>query len=207
MSFVRNIRLLTCRWARPMFARELMRVWQQTAEGHVPWLQRRVGALRAATRAERTGLHRRRRTDLLTTPGPGPREREREGDTEGCAWYQVAVREGVCYSDLLFLLQTPPPPLSESLPQPRWTFAAASLFPKDSQKSNYTRAHTQSPACGQCLLLEFLKNFGKAQWGWDESGWRGLIQSWWPCTLSTCWPITVNGALKTTKIRQGLCGP
>lgn len=44
------------------------------------------------------------------------REREGGGDTEGCAWYQVAVREGVCYSDLLFLLQTPPPPLSESLP-------------------------------------------------------------------------------------------
>lgn len=50
--------------------------------------------------------------DGLTTPGPGPRERE----GEGCAWYQAAVREGVCYSDLLFLLQTPPPPLSESLP-------------------------------------------------------------------------------------------
>lgn len=48
---VKNICLLTCRWARPMFARELMRVWQQTAEGHVPWPQRRVGE----QRQERSG--------------------------------------------------------------------------------------------------------------------------------------------------------
>lgn len=203
MSFVKNIRLLTCRWARPMLARELMRVWQQTAEGHVPWLQRRVGALRAATRAERTGLHR-RRTDLQPQ-GPDP-EREREGDTEGCAWYQVALREGSATVICCFYRKHRHPLLTSHSPQPRWTFAASSLFPKVSQKSNYTHTHRVLPADSVCGS-SFWRISEKPSGGWDESGWRGLIQSWWPCTLSTCWPITVNGALKTTKIRQGLCGP
>lgn len=99
--------------------------------------------MRAATRAERTGLHRRRRTDLQPQ-GPDP-ERERGGDTEGCAWYQVAVKEGGSATVICcFYCKHRHPLFPSHSPQPRWTFAAASLFPKDSQKSNYTRTHTES---------------------------------------------------------------
>lgn len=144
--------------------------------------------------------------DGLTTPGPGPREREGGRHRGMCVVPSSCKRGGLLQWFAVFTANTATPSFRVTPPN-----LVGPLQPppcsRKTPKSLITRAHTQSPACGQCLLLEFLKNFRKAQWGWDESGWRGLIQSRWPCTLSTCWPITVNGALKTTKIRQGLCGP
>lgn len=149
MSFVRNIRLLTCRWARPMLARELMRVWQQTAEGHVPWLQRRVRALRAATRAERTGLHRRRRTDLQPQ-GPDP-ERERGRHRGMCVVPSSCKRGGLLQWFAVFTANTATPSFRVTPPN-----LVGPLQPppcsRKTPKSLIIRAHTHRvlPADSVC---------------------------------------------------------
>lgn len=82
--------------------------------------------------------------DGLTTPGPGPRERERGRHRGMCVVPSSCKRGGLLQWFAVFTANTATPSFRVTPPQPRWTFAAASLFPKDSQKSNYTRTHTES---------------------------------------------------------------
>lgn len=87
------------------------------------------------------------------------------------AGYKVALTEEAAVVVPVYTPKPPPhPPSSVTPPQVRWTFAASSLFPKEStsQKLNH------SPGCYQQSTPPVSKESGKKCTGLKKSGrWKG----------------------------------